>query len=258
MRGISGPGPRAIVTGATGTVGRACAIALAERGCRLTLLARRPDALHAVAADLAAAGVETETLVFDHRTDRALEIPLLWRSERLLLINSAAVFGPLTAFADADIDAWAAAVEVDLLGAARLIHAVLPIMIDNGWGRIVQISSAAARDLPGPFNTAYVVSKLAVDRLLAQLATELVGSGVTVCSLHPGEIASAMRDDIAAQAIADRRLAGWSGWAERTAAHGDDPTVAADWVARLLDDEFAAAMNGRFGYPQHGGRSEPL
>ena len=251
-------GTRAILTGATGTVGRACAIALAERDCRLTLLGRRPDALQDVATSLAATGAEIETRVFDQRTDRGLDVPPSWRSERLLLINSAAVFGPLTAFADADIDAWAAAVEVNLLGAARLVRAVLPIMIDNGWGRIVQISSAAARDVPGPFNTAYVVSKLAVDRLLAQLATELVGSGVPVCSLHPGEIDSAMRDDIATQALVDRRLAGWTGWAERTAAHGDDPVVAADWVARLLDDEFAAAMNGRFGYPQHGGRSEPL
>ncbi len=252
------PDTRAIITGATGTVGRACAAALGERGCRLTLLGRRPDALQAVAAELAVTGVETETLIFDQQTDRAPKIPPQWRSERLVLINAAAVFGPLTAFADAEIDAWTAAVEIDLLGAARLIHAVLPIMIDTGWGRIVQVSSAAARDVPGPFNTAYVVSKLAVDRLLAQLATELVGTGVTVCSLHPGEIASAMRDDIAAQASADRRLAGWTGWAERTADRGDDPAVAAEWVARLLDDEFAAGLNGRFGYPQHGSRSEPL
>jgi NAD(P)-dependent dehydrogenase (short-subunit alcohol dehydrogenase family) len=252
------PATRAIVTGATGTVGRACALALGERGCRLTLLGRRLDALQAVAASLAATGAEVETRAFDHGTDRVLDVPPAWRSERLLLVNAAAVFGPLTSFADADIDAWTAAVTVDLLGAARLIHAVLPVMVETGWGRIVQVSSAAARDVPGPFNTAYVVSKLAVDRLLAQLATELVGSGVTVCSLHPGEIASAMRDDIAAQAGVDRRLDGWTSWAERTAAHGDDPTVAANWVARLLDDDVAAALNGRFGYPQQSGRSEPL
>ena len=75
------PETRAIITGATGTVGRACAAALGERGCRLTLLGRRPDALEAVAAELAATGVETETLIFDQRTDRAPKIPPHWRSE---------------------------------------------------------------------------------------------------------------------------------------------------------------------------------
>jgi 3-oxoacyl-[acyl-carrier protein] reductase len=131
-------------------------------------------------------------------------------------------------------------------------------MIERRWGRIVQISSAAARDVPGPFNTAYAVSKIALDRLLAQLAVELAGTGVTVCSLHPGEIASAMRDNIADQAAADRRLAGWTDWADRTATAGDDPRVAATWVAELLDDDVAAARRGRFGYPQQGGRTEPL
>jgi hypothetical protein len=67
-----------------------------------------------------------------------------------------------------------------------------------------------------------------------------------------------MRDDIADQAAVDARLDGWAGWAERTAANGDDPAIAAAWVARLLDDDTAAAAHGRFAYPQHGGRTEPL
>lgn len=249
---------RAIITGATGTVGQACAAALAERGCRLTLLGRRRDALRALAAQLLGAVETPEIGVLDQRTRDPLAIPPHWRAERLMLVNTAAVFGPLMPFVEADLEDWTAAIELNLIGAARLIHAVLPIMIDGGWGRIVQLSSAAARDAPGPFNTAYAVSKIALDRLLAQLATELVGTGVSVCSLHPGEIASRMRDDIAAQSSPDPRLAGWTGWADRTAAYGDDPAVAAAWTAGLLDDDVANAMNGRFGYPQQGGRSEPL
>ena len=254
---MSGAGPRtpvrAVISGATGTVGRACAVALAERGCRLSLLGRRPDALAALADELGGA----EAVIHD-QSRGLLEVPRHWRSERLVLVNAAAVFGPLKPFADTDLAAWTDAVEIDFLGAARLIHTVLPIMIERRWGRIVQISSAAARDVPGPFNTAYAVSKIALDRLLAQLAVELAGTGVTVCSLHPGEIASAMRDDIADQAAADRRLAGWTDWADRTATAGDDPRVAATWVAELLDDDVAAARHGRFGYPQQGGRTEPL
>ena len=233
------PVVRAVVTGATGTVGRACATALADRGCRLTLLGRRRDALERVAAELARDGESPEVQLVDQGSPGSLDVPPHWRSERLVLVNAAAVFGPLTPFADADLDDWTGAIEINFVGAARLIHALLPVMIDSGWGRVVQISSAAARDVPGPFNTAYAVSKIALDRLLAQLATELTGTGVTVCSLHPGEIASAMRDDIAGQAALDGRLAGWSGWAERTEDHGDDPRVAAAWVARLLDDDFA-------------------
>lgn len=241
-----------MITGATGTVGRACAIALAESGCAVSLLGRRADALAAVADELGPA-----ELVIHDQSRGLLDIPDHWRGQRLMLVNAAAVFGPLKPFADTDLGTWTEAVEIDFLGAARVIHTVLPIMIEQRWGRIVQISSAAARDVPGPFNTAYAVSKIALDRLLAQLAVELAGTGVTVCSLHPGEIASAMRDDIADQAAADGRLAGWTDWADRTAAAGDDPRVAATWVAELLDDDVAAARNGRFGYPQHD-RDEPL
>ena len=243
---------RAVITGATGAVGRACAVALAGRGCRLSLLGRRPDALAALADELGGA----ESVIHD-QSRGLLEIPDHWRNERLVLVNAAAVFGPLKSFVDTDLALWTDAVEADFLGAARLVHSLVPIMIAQRWGRIVQVSSAAARDVPGPFNTAYAVSKIAVDRLLAQLAVELAGTGVTVCSFHPGEIASAMRDDIAGQAADDDRLAGWTGWAERTAAAGDDPRVAAAWVAELLDDGVAAARNGRFGYPQRG-RDEPL
>ncbi len=255
---LAGTGIRAIITGATGTVGHACARALAEQACELTLVGRRRSALEALVAELDGQGVGSEAIVWDQAGQDLIDIAPEWRSERLVLVNAAAVFGPLAPFAETDLDTWTSTVAVDFLGAARLIHQLLPIMIEIGWGRIVQISSAAARDVPGPFNTAYAVSKSALDRLLAQLATELVGTGVTVCSLHPGEIRSAMRDHIADQAALDARLAGWAGWAERTASHGDDPAVAAAWVGRLLDDDTAAAAHGRFAYPQHGGRSEPL
>jgi NAD(P)-dependent dehydrogenase (short-subunit alcohol dehydrogenase family) len=254
---VSGAGSatpvRAVITGATGTVGRACAVALAERGCRLSLLGRRPDALASLADELGG----TEPVILD-QSHGPLVIPDHWRHERLVLVNAAAVFGPLRPFAGTDLAVWTEAVEIDFIGAVRMIHALLPVMIEQRWGRIVQVSSAAARDVPGPFNTAYAVSKIAVDRLLAQLAVELAGTGVTVCSFHPGEIASAMRDDIAGHAAADGRLTGWTEWANRTAAAGDDPRVAAAWVAELLDDDVAAARNGRFGYPQHGGRTDPL
>ncbi len=254
----SGIATRAVVTGATGTVGRACATALADQGCELTLIGRRRIALEVLAEELVRGERRPSVMVHDQRAGVLPDLPPSWRSERLVLVNAAAVFGPLAPFAETDLDSWTAAIEINFLGAAALIHQVLPIMIESRWGRIVQISSAAARDAPGPFNTAYAVSKVALDRLLAQLATELVGTGVTVCSLHPGEIASAMRDDIAGQSSADDRFGGWAGWADRTAAAGDDPAVAAAWVARLLDDAFAAAANGRFAYPQRDGLSETL
>jgi 3-oxoacyl-[acyl-carrier protein] reductase len=250
-------GVRAIVTGATGVVGRACAVALAGRGCALTLVGRRGEALDALADELTGSAGRPEVLIVDAGSGGRFAVPDGWRGERLLLVNAAAVFGPLAPFAEVDLDRWLEVMEINFLSAVSQVHAVLPVMIEAGWGRVVQVSSAAARDVPGPYNSAYVVSKSAVDRTLAHLATELGGTGVTVHALHPGEIVSNMRDDIAEQAAADPRLATWTGWAERTAAHGDDVTVAAAWVADLLDDEFAAAMNGRFGYPQRGD-SAPL
>jgi NAD(P)-dependent dehydrogenase (short-subunit alcohol dehydrogenase family) len=69
-------------------------------------------------------------------------------------------------------------------------------MVDAGWGRIVNVSSAAALAPPGPLNSAYATSKVALNQLTRQLAAELVGTGVTANVIHPGEVKTEMWADI--------------------------------------------------------------
>jgi len=92
---------RAIITGATGTVGLACARALAEQGCELTLVGRRRTALDALAAEFDPSGLRSEVIVWDQASPDLVDVPQGWYSERLVLVNAAAVFGPLAPFVEA-------------------------------------------------------------------------------------------------------------------------------------------------------------
>jgi NAD(P)-dependent dehydrogenase (short-subunit alcohol dehydrogenase family) len=222
----------------------------------VTLLGRRRTALEELAADLGTPGPDVEVVVADLADGAGPGLPTPWAEDRLLLVNAAAVHGPLGPLAGIDADAWARTVQVNLTALVRLVSAVVPLMLDRGWGRVVQVSSAAAVAPPGRFNSAYAVSKAAANRMLAQLAVEVGGSGVTVHAVHPGEIVSAMWADIDRQSQDRPELADFAQWAIRTAARPDDPDRFSAWVVGLLDDTVAKRHHARFSWPQQPDRPD--
>lgn len=226
---------RAIVTGGSGAVGESCVRSLHAAGCVITLLGRNVGGLGALADDLARSGERPEVVRLDLGSDFDLATRVeSWSNQRLLLLNAGAVHGPLHAVAGADLAAWEHTITVHTIGLVRLLAPLLPVMIKSGWGRVVQVSSAASVGPAGGYNSAYAVSKSAADTVLAHLAAELAGSGVTVHSLHPGEIRSAMWADIAAQSAGRSELAGFTAWAEETARRPDDPELVGRWLVRVL------------------------
>jgi NAD(P)-dependent dehydrogenase (short-subunit alcohol dehydrogenase family) len=113
-----------------------------------------------------------------------------------ILINNAAVVGPLGPTAGVDPDAWAQTIAINLTGAFRLIHACLPTMLSQGWGRIINISSGAATAPGMSRGNAYAVSKAGLEIMTVNLATEIAGSGVTVNAVRPGIVDTAMQAHI--------------------------------------------------------------
>jgi NAD(P)-dependent dehydrogenase (short-subunit alcohol dehydrogenase family) len=120
-------------------------------------------------------------------------------------------------------------------------------MIAGGWGRIVNVTSAAALHRPGPANSAYGTSKAALNQFTRHLASELEGTGVTANVIHPGDVKTEMwayiRDAAHRLGSVGDAYTQWANWVEQTG--GDDPEKAADLVADLMDDD-AADVNGRF------------
>jgi NAD(P)-dependent dehydrogenase (short-subunit alcohol dehydrogenase family) len=120
-------------------------------------------------------------------------------------------------------------------------------MLEQGWGRIVNFTSAASLHPPGALNSAYATSKVALNQFTRHLAAELAGSGVTANVIHPGDVKTDMWADIQAQAtqagpIGEEYLQ-WTRWVEQTG--GDDRGKAAELVLQLMSDQ-AASTTGQF------------
>jgi NAD(P)-dependent dehydrogenase (short-subunit alcohol dehydrogenase family) len=164
-----------------------------------------------------------------------------------ILVNAAGIFGPIQLIKDSDAKDWVETMAVNLLGPYFTCRAFIPGMIENGWGRIINFTSAAALHPPGPLNSAYATSKAALNQFTRHLAAELEGTGVTANVLHPGDVKTEMwatigsdAEQMGPEAEPYRK---WVRWVEETG--GDDPRKAADVVMNLMRDE-AAEINGQF------------
>ena len=194
----------AIVTGAGRGIGRATAVALAREGADVACVARTTSQLAQTASQVREAGVRAQQIEADIGAPGA---PSLIAARVLaelgaidILVNNAATVEPAGPTATVEPEDWARAVAVNLTGPIRLTLAVLDAMIEQGYGRIVNVSSGIAA-APGasPGLNAYAASKAALEAHTLGLAAELTGTGVTVNIARPGPVDTAMPAWILAQ-----------------------------------------------------------
>lgn len=224
--------------------------ALARCGASIALVARGAAGLRAVEHVITSAGGRAVAIPTDLMAPDMAASVQQRVSESLgpahILVNAAGMFGPIELIQHTDAEAWIATQTLNVVAPYLLCRAFLGGMLDAGWGRIVNVSSAAALHEPNPLNSAYAVSKVALNRLTRALAVEIAGSGVTANAIHPGDVKTEMWADIRDQAAAHPAGAGylqWAKWVEETG--GDPPEKAAELVLRLCSDQ-AAAINGQF------------
>ena len=224
----------ALVTGAAGGLGRAIVAALRRDGARVGAVDLDPPDVTRWDAD----GPEIVPLACDVASNDAVEAMVAEAVDRGgpvdVLVNNAGVFDNIGSTLRFGTAAWERAVQVNLAGPFYLTRAVLPGMLANGWGRIVNISSMSSR---GAYKQAsYGATKEGLIGLTKTVALEFAAAGITANAVLPGLIgtpkALAAPDDILAAAI-DAIPAGRTG----------TPEEVGDLVAFLASDA-AAYVNG--------------
>jgi NAD(P)-dependent dehydrogenase (short-subunit alcohol dehydrogenase family) len=241
----------AVVTGGGRGLGRAIALGLARRGANVVVVSRSEEQLEETAALGAAAAGSLAAFPADV-SDAAAVSRLADRiRERLgtptILVNAAGVFGPISLIKDVDPVSWQRTITIDAVAPLFTIQAFLGDMLEEGWGRIVNITSAASLHPPGPLNSAYGVSKVALNQLTRHLAAEIAGTGVTANVIHPGDVKTDMwqdiRDRVQNMGAVAEDFVSWAAWVEKTG--GDPPEKAVDLVLRLTSDA-GGDTNGMF------------
>lgn len=199
----------AIITGAGRGIGQAIAQAYAREGARLALAARSQTELEQTAAEIAKTGAQAiavPTDVTDPAQAERLASAALTRFGRIdLLVNNAGISGPVGPLQDNDIAQWAETISVNLTGTFLVCRAVIPAMLKQGGGKIINLSGAGAANAWSNLS-AYCASKAAVVRLTEVLAQELAPNNIAVNALGPGSVHTAMWDQMtqdAARAGAD-------------------------------------------------------
>ena len=190
-----------IVTGATSGIGRAIAIELASRGARLVLVGRQDAAARAVQAQLEDLGAEVQVVLADLTDADAPQAVVNAALQRFgqvdVLVNNAGMLVNGTALECTD-EQWDRVLDVNLTAAFRLTRAVLPVMLAQGRGSIVNVAldwalMGARRAL------AYCVSKAALAQMTRCMALDHATSGVRVNAVCPGDTDTPMLDQAYAQ-----------------------------------------------------------
>lgn len=192
-------GQTAIVTGGGRGLGRAVAEVMATAGASVVIASRNAPELDEVVARIRASGGKALAYAADVADERQVQ-ELILNTERFvgpasILVNNAGVLEPMAPLARTDATTWMRHIAVNLGGVYLCTRAVLPGMLERGYGRIVNISSGAASRASAGW-TAYGAGKAAVDQLTRALALEVDDGGVTVCALHPGYMDTAMQERI--------------------------------------------------------------
>jgi 3-oxoacyl-[acyl-carrier protein] reductase len=184
----------AFITGASRGIGRACALALSAGGAKVVLAARQVDKLEEVASEIRASGGDAFVTAIDLASQDSIKEAFSKVSKDFgridILINN----GGLTRDGLAmrmKRDDWDAVIQTNLSGSFFCIQQVMPGMVRERWGRIVNITSVVAESgNPGQAN--YVASKAGLIGLTKSLAQELASRNITVNAVAPGFVETDM------------------------------------------------------------------
>jgi NAD(P)-dependent dehydrogenase (short-subunit alcohol dehydrogenase family) len=245
----------AVVTGASRGLGREIACALAEHGASLALVARDRTGLEETAYRIAnetgaSARVLSANVTSPGEVEAVREAVEHGLGTAQILINAAGIFGPLATIRDGDPAEWIRTIAVDLVGPYLTCREFVNGMLETGWGRIVNVSSAASLYAPGPLNSAYSTAKTALNRMTRHLASEIAGSGITANVIHPGSLRTDMWCEIKQKVAAAPDAVALRDWADMVERTGGDPVEKATGLVLSLLDDSSEDINGRFCWPE--------
>ncbi|KAA9028474.1 SDR family oxidoreductase [Niallia endozanthoxylica] len=213
-------GKTAIVTGASSGIGEAAAFGLANAGANVVLAARRTERLEELKVKIEKETNAKALVVKTDVTDKAeMEILAEKTKEAFgsidILVNNAGVM-LLSHIKNDLIDEWVRMVDVNIKGVLHGIHAVLPTMLEQNTGHIINISSVAGHEVTRT-STVYSATKYAVRALSMGLEKEFSTTGLRVTNISPGAVESELREH-----ITDEEVRANLGNKKRTLLQADD------------------------------------
>lgn len=183
------------ITGASAGIGEACAKIFAEKlgdSARLLLMARRAERLQNLAQDIQSQyGCEVLTMSLDVRTRSQVatvfsELQENWKDIDIL-VNNAGLSRGLSKIQDGDIDDWEEMIDTNIKGLLYVSRAVLPLMVQNQKGTVVNIASIAGREIY-PNGNVYCATKSAVRALSEGMRKDVLGTNIRVINIDPGMV----------------------------------------------------------------------
>jgi 3-oxoacyl-[acyl-carrier protein] reductase len=248
MAGKKLQGQVAIVTGASRGIGAAAAGRLADAGAMVVLAARGADEVEEVAAGIRknkGLAIAVPADITDPEAVEEIVESAIDQFNRVdILVNNAGVVWPIEEIAEVDAEEWTYNIFTNLIAPFYLVRTVLPLFLDQHYGRILNIGSAnRVQALPGL--SAFAAAKAGLDAFTRVLAAEVAGRGVAVNMLDPGLVDTTMQEDLRSVDTTGTRMdlgAFHAAWADRRLV---TPASVADLVYWLVGP-WGRNLNGGF------------
>lgn len=183
-------GKIALITGASAGIGEACAVAFAEAGANLILLARRKDKLNEITKRIKEKNdVEIFNIECDVRNRKDVEkyindLPEVFRNIDIL-VNNAGLARGMNKIQEGNFEDWDEMLDTNIKGLLNVSRFILPGMVGRKSGHVVNIGSLAGREVY-PNGNVYCTTKHAVKAISKGMLVDLNGTGVRVTNLDPG------------------------------------------------------------------------
>ncbi|GAB4257708.1 MAG: hypothetical protein Kow0079_14890 [Vicingaceae bacterium] len=179
----------ALITGATSGFGKATALKFAVNGYQVIITGRRSERLKSLSQAIENIGSKAYALNFDVRDRKAVNeainsLPETWKSIDVL-VNNAGLASGFDKFDEADIDDFERMIDTNVKGLIYVSKAVIPLMIKNKNGHIINIGSTAGKEVYEKGNV-YCATKHAVDALNKAMRIDLLDHGIKVTQIAPG------------------------------------------------------------------------
>ena len=179
-----------LITGATAGFGKAIAYKFAEHGCNAIITGRRNDRLKKIEDEIKALyGVNVLSLCFDVRKKNDVaqainNLPHDWKKIDVL-VNNAGLAQGLSLIQDGNIDDWEVMIDTNIKGLLYVSRAVMPLMIENKSGHIINLGSIAGKEAYLKGNI-YCATKFAVDAISKSMRIDMLQHGIKVTQISPG------------------------------------------------------------------------
>lgn len=181
-----------LITGATSGIGKACAVKFASAGYDIIITGRRNDRLIELKTSLEKQyNISVLTLCFDVQDKDAVtaaftNLPRQWKKIEILINNAGLALGR-DSFEDASMDDWETMLNTNVHGLLYVSKAVLPFMLEQKNGHIINMGSVAGKEVYEKGNV-YCASKYAVDALTKAMRIDLLKNNIKVTGIHPGAV----------------------------------------------------------------------